>query len=123
MPIDTEIWERACKRAEVRRRVDLTPEHLSDGTGIVSTFASDYPPLGSPDAVVKMLEWLTAEIEVLVEEDGESYRIPDHRARPELWFDEDLVWHARANSWCDIVSHKSLALAIAAAVCVLPEEK
>lgn len=106
MPSDTEIWERACRRVGIWR----------------ATLPS---LLGSPDAVVKMLEWLAAEIDVPMrdEDTGEIVQVPERRGLPELWFDEDYHWHCRPYGYANVSRHRQLALAIAAAVCALPEGK
>ncbi len=114
---DTEIWERACQRAGIWR--GWTKGRNAD------EIRHTYPPLGSPDAVVKMLEWLAAEIDVPMRDDetGEIVQVPDRRGLPELWFGDDYFWHCRAYGYADVSRHPQLELAIAAAVCALPEEK
>jgi len=81
---DEEIWQTACER------VGFAPRIYQGGP--------PHPPLGSPDAVVKMLERLAPKY-AIIKKIGPN-------------------WQVNSGDWSD-----SLPLAIAAAVCALPEEK
>ena len=83
------------------------------------------PPLGDPAACKAMLDWTSEEIDVpTVDEDtGEKYMWPEHRHRLELWFGDDLLWHARLWGYQDTERNPIWYLALAQAVVALKENR
>lgn len=134
---DTEIWERACERIGLWKRgqrcngfqrpsdndtkvcVDCGATKLWYGSHTIPV-----PAIGDPAAVVAMLEWLAAEIDVPTRDDdtGEIVQVPDRRGLPELWFGDDYHWHCRPWGYCETAKHRLLALALASAVLAVPQE-
>lgn len=122
MPTDTEIWERACERVGATVRSEYCSrqgdrrEHCDNHPDLPA-------PLGSSEAAMRMLEWMAAEIEVPMRDDdtGKIVQVPERRGLPELWFDEDYHWHCRPYGYANVSRHRELPLAIAHAVCALPE--
>jgi len=107
---DLEQWQAACERVGYEQHSCCRndhPDHIHDWRGRCAT--RNYPPLGDPAAVVKMLEWL-------VKANDPTYLRAREKANAvrDLWME---IWNATR------YHGETLPLALAAAVNALPTEK
>lgn len=101
---DEQTWKKACERVGVypKRRNNLPEQHPD---------AYYFPPIGDADACMKMLEWLT-----------------EFRSRTAFGWDYES--NEDAGYWVNnsrmrggaVHGHKTLPLALAAAVCSVEEK-
>lgn len=101
MPIDTEIWERACAKAKAYcDNCYLRETVVTAGPPFWKRHPpfDHYPPFNSSDAAMKMLEWL--------------------KPRPDITDGRREVWQ---QLWLNDAFVMPLPLAIANAVLALPD--